>query len=90
LKDSQKIKVRELVAAGVRPTHILAAMKNDSPGCLASRQTIHNELSRARKEFLAGRRPVEALLDELKDGQYFYDVDITQSVQLAKAYNNVL
>ena len=61
-----------LVAAGVRPTQILAAINQDSPGCLASKKTIYNEVKIARHEFLAGRRPVEALLDVLKDWPYPY------------------
>jgi hypothetical protein len=102
LKEIQKNKVREFAAAGIRPTQILAAIRNESPGCLASRQTVQNELKQARKEFLAGRRPVEALIDVLKDGPYIYDVDVeptgmisrlffshTQSVKLALTYGNV-
>jgi hypothetical protein len=76
LNDIQKTKVRELAAAGVRPTQILTTVKNDSPGCGASRKTLYNELFLARKEFLDGRRPVEALFDVLRDGPYIYHVDV--------------
>lgn len=86
LSENHKIKVRELAAAGVRPRQILAALKNDSPGCSTSRKTIENELSSARKEFLAGRRPVEALVDILKQGPYIYYLDVGPTGMISRLF----
>jgi len=74
LNPSEKDTVRALAARGVSPSAILSHLRSEFGNNRATQKVILNEMSAARKEFLAGRSAIVALRDSLEQEQFWYNV----------------
>jgi hypothetical protein len=63
--------IQQLTQIGVEPRRISAAVLSRNLLTLVTRTDIYNERSRARRDHLGDRSPLEALLDELKGDDYW-------------------
>ena len=75
--DDQKALIADMMQVGVEPKTIIAALRQRYPGIAVISQDVYNAIKRIRQEELAGRTPIEALLDQLITEQvmhsYLYD-----------------
>jgi hypothetical protein len=89
--------------AGVKPVAILSALRMADGETFANLRTIYNARFSMRTEELAGRSPVDALLDNLQENSWIYHVEANESgnitglffahpesVTLANQYNHVV
>ena len=103
LNTEDKEKTRNMLAAGVRPREALSTLRQNNPTLATISRNVYNERVQLRRENLAGRTPIQALLDELTltDYQFDYLCDpenhITHlffarpsAITLTKAYSTVL
>ena len=60
--------IRDLTKVGLNPKHIHAAILQNNPQSIISQQDVYNQRLYHRGEYLNGRTPLEALLDELNEG----------------------
>jgi len=103
LTEEQFAEIRTMSTAGIRPREMISALRQDDPDLLAIPRTIYNARHKFRVENLAGRTPIEALLDDLRDGPFEYDFQTDaegrvthlffahqQSIELTLSYSSVL
>lgn len=101
LEPSEQLMVRDMTSAGVTPS-ILSTLKRQCDNQLATRRDVYNQVAAARVEILAGRSPIQALMETLRDGPFEFASDFddqghvtrlffshTQSLQLAQRFSNV-
>ena len=62
---AQKEVIELMTQAGARPMQILAAIQSEDQGTLISATDIRSERKAIKERHLGGRRPMEALLDDL-------------------------
>jgi len=60
--------IRDLTKVGLNPKHIHAAILQNNPQSIITQQDVYNQRLYHRGEYLNGRTPLEALLDELNEG----------------------
>ena len=60
--------------SGTAPKQILIDLRREDPQTLISDQDIRNERASAAAEYLNGRSPLEALLDEFSTPEWVFDV----------------
>ena len=101
LNKESKETVKSMTSAGSTPLSIFNTLKQKNSEDLSSLQTIYNAHSAFRKEKLAGRTPLEALLDELIAKKVFHSTLIQEGVlkslffsfpgclELAKNYHHI-
>ena len=95
--------IKQLVSVGVAPRQILAALRSEHPSALVTAKTVYNAKAQQRREVLAGRSPIQALLDKLKESNYQHTVECNangnvqrlffahlDSITLAWRYSSVL
>ena len=103
LNEEDQQKVQDMSIAGVYPREILSTLRKNNPNSLAISKTIYNARDKIRRDNLQGRTPIEALLDELIEGNFEYDYQCDQdgnlthlffahpkSIELTNNYNTVL
>ncbi|CAG8458404.1 9522_t:CDS:2 [Cetraspora pellucida] len=73
LTKQQLVNVEEMTASGSRPREIISTIRQNDPLALVICKDIYNARERLRQKNLVGRTPVEALIDELKEGDYIYE-----------------
>ncbi|KAI9923043.1 hypothetical protein PsorP6_001350 [Peronosclerospora sorghi] len=67
LNSGEKATVYSLTAAGVPTRQILVALRQKDESCLDNAKTIYNAKSKYRQEQIAGRTPINALLEDLQE-----------------------
>ncbi|KAM5575510.1 protein FAR1-RELATED SEQUENCE 5-like [Rosa sericea] len=88
--------------AGVSPRQIMSSLRQSNPDLQAISKNIYNEKYRIMKENLAGRTVIQALLEELGQAGFIYNIEYDQngrlthlmfahplSIALTKSYTNV-
>ncbi|CAG8486596.1 16233_t:CDS:2, partial [Acaulospora morrowiae] len=101
MEDQQKI--RQMSAAGICPREMLSTLCQSNPNLIAISKTIYNVRDKIRHDNLQGRTPIQALLNELKEGSFEYDFQCSEnghlihlffahpiSIVLTKTYSSVL
>ncbi|KAH9266102.1 hypothetical protein BASA84_001273 [Batrachochytrium salamandrivorans] len=73
LNEHAQGQVMEMSKAGVRPREILSSLRQSDPSILAISQDIYSVCKRIRLENLRGRTPLQALVEELKEGPFEHD-----------------
>ncbi|KAI7935717.1 hypothetical protein MJO28_016588 [Puccinia striiformis f. sp. tritici] len=102
LAPDEVLEVRRLSKSNVKTSQILLQLQQADSETLAVNQTINNTIHKIRQEELAGKTPIEALLNLLKQSNWLWDVDINSagviqnlffahpgSVHLARIYHHV-
>ncbi|BBM98273.1 hypothetical protein Mp_1g12150 [Marchantia polymorpha subsp. ruderalis] len=95
--------VNKSLAAGVPARPILTSLRQHDSNSLAVASTIYNAKAKRRHEKLAGHTPIQALLDELRQGQFKHVVQFSNSgnverlsfahpnsIFLARRFNSVI
>ncbi|XP_077214390.1 protein FAR1-RELATED SEQUENCE 5-like [Tasmannia lanceolata] len=91
-----------MTIAGIQPHQILTSLRQGNPQLLAISRDVYNCISKIRRDILAGRTAIQALLDELADGGFHYNAKNDEegrlthlffahpkSITLSKNYSNV-
>ena len=73
LNEDERDKVQQMFAAGIRPRQMLSTLRQNNTHLAAISKTIYNARDQLRRQTLAGRTPIQALLDELKEGNFQHD-----------------
>ena len=100
--EEEIMKIKEMSKAGIPPRQILSSLRLSNPGLQAIFKNIYNEKNKILKENLAGRTIIQALLEELGQAGFSYDIEHDQdgrlthlmfahplSIALTKSYTNV-
>ena len=66
--------IDQMFAAGSPNRVIRSVIRLQFPDSLLNEQDLRNLRKKNRKSYLNGRSPIEALLDELKNGPYMFDL----------------
>jgi hypothetical protein len=74
LKEPEKDIVRNMSAAGCNAAEIVSFIKSNSSNQYVTRQEIYNQQSLNRRAFLAGRSPIQALVDQVQALNYVYEI----------------
>ncbi|XP_077246031.1 protein FAR1-RELATED SEQUENCE 5-like [Tasmannia lanceolata] len=96
------LRIKEVTIAGIQPHQILTSLRQGNPQLLAISRDVYNCISKIRRDILAGRTAIQALLDELADGGFHYNAKNDEegrlthlffahpkSITLSKNYSNV-
>ena len=98
---TEKERIRTLGEQGVPPKAILSVLRSEFQNERTSAGEIYNELSAARMDMLAGRTPIEALLELVSQDDYVSRVKLDcvtteciffshrDSVELCRTYSTV-
>nr|CCA16131.1 conserved hypothetical protein [Albugo laibachii Nc14] len=73
MTDDEKSLVSDLVAAGVPARQELTILQHKYPSSLATARTIYNNKAANRLQQLAGRSPIQALIDELEANSWTFE-----------------
>lgn len=60
--------------SGVRPKDIASSVRQQMPGAIITSKAVQNALSKVRKEELAGRAPIKALIETLSSDDFSSNV----------------
>jgi hypothetical protein len=71
--SSQKESIQGMSQAGVAPKQILTAVRQQDPSTHVTARDIWNERTINRANYLRGRSPIEALLDDLSTSEWIFD-----------------
>ncbi|XP_077221058.1 PKS-NRPS hybrid synthetase cheA-like [Tasmannia lanceolata] len=101
LSKEEVLRIKEMTTAGIQPHQMLTSLRRSNPQLLAISRDVYNCTAKIRKDILAGRTPIQALLDELADGGFYYSVEYdegrlthlffahSKSITLRRSYSNV-
>ncbi|KAJ5307511.1 hypothetical protein N7476_008167 [Penicillium atrosanguineum] len=70
--------IYDLIRQGIHPRHIITTLRNDDPDSTIQPRDIYNIRGRLIREYLNGRTPIQALMEELPKGGnwiFKYEVD---------------
>ena len=73
MTDDEKSLVSDLVVGGVPARQGLTILQHKYPSSLATAWTIYNNKAANRLQQLAGRSPIQALIDELEANSWTFD-----------------
>nr|CCA24208.1 conserved hypothetical protein [Albugo laibachii Nc14] len=73
MTDDEKSLVSDLVAAGVPARQGLTLLRHEFPSSLATARTLYNNSAANRLQQLAGRSPIQALIDELEANSWTFE-----------------
>lgn len=103
LTESQLETVTAMTVAGSRPQEIISTLRQNDASTLVINRDIYNTREQLRQKNLAGRTPIQALIDELKEGDFIYEYECdntgciiylffahNESVTLTRQYSSVL
>ena len=92
-----------MTVAGSHPREILSTLRQNDASILITNRDIYNTCGWLRQKKLAGRTPIQALIDELKEGNFIYEYECdntgcvtylffahNESVALTRQYSSVL
>ncbi|KAI9915592.1 hypothetical protein PsorP6_007268 [Peronosclerospora sorghi] len=102
LTEEEKTIVRDMANAGTRAAPTLAYLRDKTGNQWTTRKEIYNEKVVAKSEFLEGRSRIQALYDEIRAGDFIFNVMVAsdgalrglffcheKSVELARRFNVV-
>ncbi|XP_078149520.1 protein FAR1-RELATED SEQUENCE 5-like [Carex rostrata] len=74
LSQEEMRNVEHMSKSGIPPRQIISSLRQTNPKLSAISKTIYNAKTKIRKDNLAGRSTVQALLEELSQGGFTYDI----------------
>jgi len=103
LKESDITTIRALSSSNVAPREILTTLRLSNSNSIVRQRQIYNARAKIKRENLAGRTPIIALLETLKQSNWKYEFKLNEdnkivslffakkeSLSLAKKISNVL
>ncbi|CAG8678443.1 967_t:CDS:2, partial [Scutellospora calospora] len=75
LTEQQMESVKAMTIAGSQPKAIVTTLRQSDPSVLVTNSDIYNARARLRQQNLAGRTPIQALVDELQNGNFLYEYE---------------
>jgi hypothetical protein len=72
--SNEKKTIESMSKAGTAPKQILTALRQSNPDTLVAASDIHNDRKILRADYLKGRPPIEALLDDLSTPEWVFDI----------------
>ena len=78
LSTQQIETLQNLRINGVNPKEAVSYLHQQIPDCLASRDTIYNANNKHRRNILAGRKPIEVLIEYCKQENFSVTSNSTQ------------
>jgi hypothetical protein len=86
LIPDQYKEVRKLSKSNLPASQILLQLRTSNNKIFATNRTITNALQKIRREDLAGRTPIEALLCVLQETNWTWDVKVNQSGKIQNLF----
>ncbi|KAB2615708.1 protein FAR1-RELATED SEQUENCE 5-like [Pyrus ussuriensis x Pyrus communis] len=96
------LRIKEMSKAGIQPHQILSSLRQGNPHLQVVSRNIYNQISKIVKESLARRPVIQALLEELGEGGFTYNIEYDHeghlthlifahplSIELTKSYSYV-
>ncbi|CAG8809284.1 19847_t:CDS:2, partial [Cetraspora pellucida] len=103
LSEQQLETVTAMTAAGSRPREIVSTLRHNDTSTLVINRDVYNAREWLRQQNLAGRSPIQALIDELKEGNFTYKYECNdtgsitylffmhnESIALTRQYSSVV
>lgn len=100
--NEEIMRIKEMCMAGIPPRQILSSLRQSNPHLRAISRNIYNKKAKILEESLAGRTVIQALVDELGEGGFSYNIEYDQeghlthlffahpiSIELSKSYPHV-
>ncbi|KAG5529294.1 hypothetical protein RHGRI_029855 [Rhododendron griersonianum] len=72
--NEEVLSIKRMTMAGIPPREILTSLRLSNPNCKAIARTVYNAKATITKEVLAGRTMIQALFDELGQGDFTFDI----------------
>jgi hypothetical protein len=67
-------RIKEMSSSGIPLCQILTSLRQHNPKLSAMSKTLYNLKAKIRKDYLASRTMIQALLEELGKGGFIYNV----------------
>lgn len=100
--EEEFLKIKEMTLAGVPARQILSALRQNNPNIQAISKTIYNAKAKVIKEIISDRTVLQALFEELSQGDFIFDMKCDKdghlthmffahpkSIALTKSYGNI-
>lgn len=100
--EEEVLRIKEMNKAGVQPRQILSSLRQSNPNLLAISRNVYNKTAQIRRESLAGRPAIHALLEDFGNAGFLHNIEYDQeghlthlffahpkSIELTKSYPNV-
>ncbi|KAI8568648.1 hypothetical protein RHMOL_Rhmol02G0216800 [Rhododendron molle] len=68
------LSIKQMTMAGIPPRQILTSLRQSNSNCKAIARTVYNAKAAIKKKVLAGRTMIQALFDELCQGDFTFDI----------------
>ncbi|KAF7147655.1 hypothetical protein RHSIM_Rhsim03G0114700 [Rhododendron simsii] len=72
--NEEILSIKRMTTAGIPPRQILTSLRQSNPNCKAIARTVYNAKANITKVVLAGRTMIQALFDELGQGDFTFDI----------------
>ncbi|XP_068656492.1 uncharacterized protein [Aristolochia californica] len=72
--EEEILRIKEMTFSGMQPREILAALRQTNPKLKLKSRDIHNIKAKIRRDYLSGRTPIQALIDDLAQGGFQYNL----------------
>ncbi|KAF7133193.1 hypothetical protein RHSIM_Rhsim09G0181600 [Rhododendron simsii] len=73
--QEEMLSIKQMTLAGIPPRQILTSLRKSNPNCKAIARTVYHAKANITKEVLAGRTMIQALFEELGQGEFSFDVE---------------
>lgn len=80
------VRIREMTMAGIAPRQILTSLRQNNTKLQATSRSIYNVRAKIRKDSLQGCSMIQALFEELGQGEFLYDVKHDQQGHLTHLF----
>ncbi|GLT93672.1 hypothetical protein SLE2022_114520 [Rubroshorea leprosula] len=70
----RRFSVEEMASSGIPTRQILSSLRQKNPSLQAISRNVYNSIRKIREEKLGGRTMVQALFEELGEGEFFYNI----------------
>lgn len=100
--EEEVLRIKEMTFAGIQPREILATLKQSNPNLKLLLRDLYNIKAKIRREYLSGRTTINALIDELGQAGFQYNLKCDEaghmthlffvhplSILLSKWFSNV-
>ncbi|KAG5541196.1 hypothetical protein RHGRI_021152 [Rhododendron griersonianum] len=86
LSKKEITSIEEMTRSGIPPRQILSSLRQSNPKLQAVSKTIYNTKGKIQKDNLAGRTMIQALFEELCQGDFTFDVAYDQNGHLTHLF----
>ncbi|CAG8497947.1 8419_t:CDS:2 [Scutellospora calospora] len=80
LSEQQTASIAAMTTASLRPKEIISTLRQNDPSTLVTNINIYNTRVQIRLQNLAGRTPIQTLIDEFQKGNFLYEYKYDNTV----------